>query len=276
MESKAKSGKFGDKYAGTALITGASSGIGEAFAYRLVSENLPLLLVARRAAKLDALKQDIESRYGVKVVTQPADLATPEGLTATIVAAKALATPVSVLVNNAGFGSFGEFHTGSTAEYTEMIHLNCVAPTVLAATLIPTMLNGEQRGAIIFLASVLAHIPSPGFATYSATKGYNLLLGNSLWAELKNKGVDVLTVSPGYTITEFHSRAKSPSPGRVGLGTRTPDDVVATVMRHLGHGPHKVDGFMNSVITAIASRLLPISFMAKLVSKAMPAQDNQK
>ena len=233
-----------EKYGSWALITGASSGIGEEFARRLASEKMNLILVARRKDRLEKLAEELKEKHSVKNVVVPLDLSKDNFM-------KELKEyvedrEVGLLVNNAGFGYNGEFGDGDVEQQTDMIRVNCIAPTVLTHHFVQSMIE-KKKGAIIFLGSLVGFLPTPFTTTYSATKAFNLFMGEGLWYELRKYNIDVLTLNPGGTYTEFQKVANT-SAGPI---PRTVEEVVNTAMRNLGRRPSVVDGFYNKVISVI-------------------------
>ena len=134
-----------------------------------------------------------------------------------------------------------------------MIDVNCRASVSLTHVLLPAMVK-KQKGAIVFLSSVAAYQPTPYFATYGATKAFNLFFAESLWAEYKTKGIDVLAVSPGYTRTEFHQNGNVTS--KPITGWQTPEQVVDRCFKKLGKKPSTISGFMNYLL-AFSIRFTP-------------------
>jgi len=194
--------------AAMAVVTGASSGIGRAYAERLASDGMDLVLVARRADRLASLKRDLESR-GVGVRTVVADLGCAEDVERL---AKELGTlPVDLLVNNAGLGHYMPFAQLPFERARELVDVNALAPVFLARAVMPGMLQ-RGRGSIINVASLLAfsgaarapHLPQR--AVYAATKAFLVTFTEILAAELAGTGVNVQVVCPGIVRTEFHSR----------------------------------------------------------------------
>lgn len=194
--------------AAMAVVTGASSGIGRAYADRLASEGMDLVLVARRADRLDALERDLERR-GVGVRTVAADLGRAEDVQRLVEQLAAL--PVELLVNNAGLAHYMPFAQLPFERARELVDVNALAPLLLARAVIPGMLH-RRRGAIINVASLLAfsgaarapHLPQR--AVYAATKAFLVTFTEILAAELAGTGVNVQVVCPGIVRTEFHSR----------------------------------------------------------------------
>jgi short-subunit dehydrogenase len=219
---------------GTALITGASSGIGAAFARSLAARGHDLLLIARRATRLEALAADLAERHGVSACALPADLTTEDGVRR--IEDEIVSTPdLTLLVNNAGFGVAGPFAEVDVARYLQMIDLHVVATVRLCHAALPGLL-ARRRGAIVNVSSVAGMIPTPGNATYAATKAYLNAFSTALAAEVRSRGVRVQALCPGFTVTEFHDR---PAGARLGV-RRLPrfvwlsaDDVVACSLRCL-------------------------------------------
>ncbi|NJN65970.1 MAG: SDR family oxidoreductase [Chloroflexaceae bacterium] len=187
---------------GTALITGASSGIGAAFARRLATERYDLILVARREDRLSDLAARLRQQHGVTVEVLVADLANPADVTR-VEQCLAACDTLSLLVNNAGFGTSGYFADIDLQRQLDMIHVHVVASVRLTHTALPGMRN-RQRGAIINVSSVAASIPGPEMVTYSATKNYLNTFSLALSTELIGTGVQVQALCPGFTVTEFH------------------------------------------------------------------------
>jgi uncharacterized protein len=251
------------KYGSYALITGASSGIGEEFARRLASEKYNLILVARRLERLEKLAAELSSAIGIDVISVQLDLSEDSFIEKLkpIIDKK----EIGILVNNAGSGSTGEFIKADPDYETKMVKLNCVAPTILTHYILRQMVE-RKNGAIIFLGSVVAFQPTPFMATYAATKVFNQFLGNALWWELKKQNIDVLVINPGGTETEFQRIADA----ETGPIPRTPKNVVDTALDALGKKPNAVDGFFNkllSVSSRFTSKKFIISASGRMTSK---------
>lgn len=187
-----------------AVITGASSGLGETFARRLAARGYGLLLAARRVQRLEALKAELEKQHRVEVDCFPCDLAKPseaEGLAARI---EAGATP-DLLVNNAGFGTLGFFHETDYARQVEMVNLHVLATMRLTRAVLPGMIR-RGSGAIINVSSVAGFWRSGGNVSYCATKGWmnDFTEGLRIELDLLGSPVKVQALCPGFTYTEFH------------------------------------------------------------------------
>jgi uncharacterized protein len=193
----------------TALVTGASSGIGEAFAERLAEDGWDLVLIARRRDRLEELAARLESRHGVSARVNEADLAEPDRLEE--VRAEIAELPLELLVNNAALAHYMPFSELSSGRAQELVHLNVLAPVLLTRAVIPDMVK-RGKGAVINVASLLAfsgaweapHLPQR--AVYAATKSFLLTFTQIVAGELQDSGVRVQVVCPGVVRTEFHSR----------------------------------------------------------------------
>ena len=185
---------------GTAVVTGASSGIGKVYADRLAQRGYDLMLVARRADRLEALARDLRQRDGVNVQVHAADLGNAADLEK-VVQAIGGNPAVTLLVNNAGVVTMGAAADAKTAEVEAMIHVNVLAPTRLAVAVLPGF-KERHRGAIINVGSVLGFHGYPGTSIYSGTKAYLLNFTRGLQSELADTPIVVQLVAPAGTATE--------------------------------------------------------------------------
>jgi short-subunit dehydrogenase len=188
-----------------ALVTGASSGIGEAFARQLGAAGTDLVVVARSVDALESLAAEVRARAGVEVEVLPADLADPAALAEVEQRVAAVERPVDLLVNNAGFGFQGAFGEIPVDDEEAEIRVNIVALVRLSHAAARRM-PATGGGAILNVSSVAAFQPAPRSANYSATKAYVTSFSQSLHEELKPKGVTVTVLCPGLTRTEFQAR----------------------------------------------------------------------
>lgn len=245
----------------TALITGASSGIGEEFARQLADRGYELILVARRKERLERLADSLPT--GAKVIAR--DLATEAAkLPADVRRRRA---QVDLLVNNAGFGTRGFFAELPVEREEAEIRLNALAPVCLARAALPGMLE-RRRGGILNVSSMAGLQPLPGWATYAATKAFLTTFSQSLHEEVRAHGVSVLALMPGFTRTEFHdhaSMARSYVPGALWM---TADDVARSALRALqrGRAAHVPGWYYQAV--ALLARMAPWSVSRRIVHAA--------
>jgi short-subunit dehydrogenase len=236
-----------ERYGEWALVTGASAGIGAEFARALAREGLSLVLTARREERLQALADELEKKFNISTRTVAADLASADGPDQLVDAVGDL--EIGILVNNAGIGYAGRVDKQETDRLKDLVAINCHAPMVLASRLTPDMVD-RGRGAVIFTGSAAGHQPIPYHAVYSATKAFDLFLGEALFVELRDKGVDVLVLEPGPVETEFQEAASEIAQGGV-----PPASVVEEALRGLGGPPSLVPGWFNWLRANFAQRV---------------------
>ena len=190
---------------GFTLITGASSGIGEALARALAVRAVPLVLTARRQERLEDLAAELRSRHGIEAIAIPADLADPAGPRQLLDAIEARGLEIDGLINNAGFGLRGDFHTQPWERAEAMLQLMVNAPVQLTGALLPAM-RTRGRGRIVNVASLAGLVPGlPGSTLYSASKAFLIRFSQSLAAENRAHGIEVMALCPGYVRSEFHA-----------------------------------------------------------------------
>ncbi len=190
----------------TALVTGASSGMGVDFARELAQRGCNLILVARREEKLREVQEELSKQYGVEVAVIPIDLAETDAPQRLYDEIKSQGKAVDVLVNNAGFGIFGEFTEVPWTRQKQMLDIDIIALTHLTKLFIQDML-ARDYGYILLVSSIGAYLPSPTYATYSASKRFVLDFGEALNFELRKTNVSCTVLSPGVTKSEFHQVA---------------------------------------------------------------------
>jgi hypothetical protein len=190
----------------TALVTGATAGLGAEFARQLAERGHDLVLVARDTARLDAAQVALGQEFGIAVEVLPADLVTDAGGAA--VTARILDTrrPIDVLVNNAGFGMYQMFGTASIEDEERQLDLN-VRAVMRATHAAIRVMTGRDAGRIINVSSVAGFVPRGGNATYSAGKAWVTMFSEALSVQLRDTPVTVTVICPGFTRTEFHERA---------------------------------------------------------------------
>jgi len=192
----------------TALITGASFGIGLEFARIFAREGYNLVLVARSADKLRQIASEVEKAHSTRSLILATDLTEPGAPAYILDQTTRAGIHVDVLVNNAGFGQYGFFSENDLEECLRQIQLNVTALTHLTRLYLPAMISGKSEG-ILNVASTAAFQPGPLMAVYFATKAYVLHLSEALANELSGTGVTVTCLCPGATVTEFHKRANA-------------------------------------------------------------------
>jgi short-subunit dehydrogenase len=238
----------------TALITGASSGLGVAFAHRLAARGASLILVARREDKLREVQQTIQEKYGVPVEIVTMDLAAPDAPQRLYDQLKASGKTVEVLINNAGLGLFGKFVDIPWEREHAMLELDMITLVHLTKLFVKDMVD-RRSGWVLHVASTGAYQPSPLYASYSAAKSFVLSFGEALHFELRDTGVHSTVLSPGVTRTEFHEVAGQDYRLYHRLTAMDSDKVAEIGLRALlKNRPSIVAGWMN----AAAARLMQV------------------
>ncbi|MDO8616964.1 MAG: SDR family oxidoreductase [Dehalococcoidia bacterium] len=248
----------------TALITGASSGLGEQFARQLAAGGYDLVLAARRKDRLDRLAAELAEQRGVATEVLEVDLSTPAGVAA--VEERLRRGDIEMLVNNAGFGTRGEFHALPPDRELQEIDLNVRALARLSHAALESMVPA-RRGAIINVASLGAFQPVPYMSTYGATKAFVLHFSEGLYEEAKKHGVTVTCLCPGPVKTEFQQVAGVRAE-RMAVGWVPPEKVVAAALKGARRGQAVVvPGGMNR-LAAASVKFLP-RFVARRIAGAM-------
>jgi short-subunit dehydrogenase len=189
----------------TALITGASSGIGQAFAYKLASQGYNLLLIARRSERLSAIAMDLTQKF--KVHSEALSLDLSQSADIENLAEKIRTLPaLHLLINNAGFGIQGPFVHNAPEREKAMIQLHVLAPSQLSLAALPLMMR-QRSGSIVNVASVAGLMLTPDHVNYNATKAYLISFSKSLAEEYQHSGIQIQALCPGYTRTAFHQQA---------------------------------------------------------------------
>jgi short-subunit dehydrogenase len=259
----------------TALITGASAGLGAEYARQLAAAGTDLILVARRLGRLEELARDLRSGCGVKVDVIQADLSTPDGMA--LVEGHIAGVPdLDLLVNNAGYGGKTGFARGETSAHIDMARVHVDAPVRLTRAALPGMV-ARGRGAVINVASVAAFSPFSG-AIYSGTKSFLVMFSEGLQTELMSKGIVLQALCPGLTHTEFHSVAEMKLTGIPEMFWRTAAYVVQTSLRRLGGRVICIPGWENKTVAflmrcPVTAGLVRAAGRSKIVRKRSGASD---
>jgi short-subunit dehydrogenase len=244
----------------TALITGATAGIGAAFAEHFASKHYHLVLVARDEVRLAATAKRLLEAGASEVETLPADLSTPDGRAAVEARLAAAEQPVDMLVNNAGFGLNDSFRNSSIEDEEMLLDVLVRAVLRLTHAALPGMIE-RGRGAVINVSSVAAFVPR---GTYSAAKAWVVSFSESVAAELGGTGVQCMAVCPGFTRTEFHERGGMDTKDIPSWMWLNVDQVVNSAMHDLGRGNVvSIPGAQYKVITA-AARYTPRTIVKKV------------
>jgi len=248
------------------LITGASSGIGEAFARALAARGNNLLLVARSEDKLMRLCSELGRISSIHCQQIALDLSRQESPARLFDETKARGLEIDLLINNAGFGSMGEFATLDLAHELNMIDLNMRSLVELTHRFLQPM-RERKSGAIINVASTAGFQAVPYMATYAATKAFVLSFSEALWEENRPYGVEVLALCPGVTETGFFAASHIQKPPA--RTSETPEQVVETALRGLKRRRSSIiSGAPNKVMVA-TERLIPRSFVLRAIGSVM-------
>jgi short-subunit dehydrogenase len=248
----------------TALITGTSSGIGKALAYQFAKDGYHLVLAARGVARMQAVADDLQKQFNVVVTVIGADLETHDGAAQLHAEVKARGMVLSALVNNAGYGAYGEFKDSALAPELTMMQLNMNTVVVLTKLFLPDLLT--TRGHILNTASTAAFQPGPYMAVYYASKSFVLSFSEAIASELEGTGVTVTALCPGPTASGFQDKADLGNSALVkGKKLPTSEEVAALGYRAMQRGQRVyIPGFMNWAM-AQSMRITPRNLATKVV-----------
>ncbi|CAN5706864.1 SDR family oxidoreductase [soil metagenome] len=258
---------FTDQYT---LITGASSGIGAAFARKLAARGSNLILVARREDRLQTLADELRAAHGILVETVPLDLAEPAAGSGLAAELQFRGIEVTSVINNAGFATVGPFHTEDSEALQREIAVDVAAVVDISRAFIEP-LRTAGVGVLVNVASAVAYQPFPNMAVYSASKAFVLHFTEALWQESLGTGLRVMAVSPGATRTEFFDVSGSAAPG---AGVHTPEFVAEYALRALDSRrppPSIAVGRLNSLATLmprVVGRRALVQLSARLARSA--------
>lgn len=251
-------------------MTGASSGFGVEFARRFAARGDDLVLVARRREPMEELATELRTTHGVTAHVVPLDLAQPAAPARLLAEVTERDLDVHVLVNNAGFGTYGPFAGEDPDRIAAEVAVNVTAVTLLSRLFLPTLLRADD-GVLLNVASTASYQPGPNLAVYAATKAYVRSLTEAIWQETRGTGLSVLALSPGPTQTEFFEAAGS---DRFKVGQMlSVADVVDVAFRTLGRRnppPSVVAGARNrltAVVTGLVPRRLTLAVAGRLTGE---------
>ncbi|MFE9579135.1 SDR family NAD(P)-dependent oxidoreductase [Nocardia sp. NPDC006044] len=253
----------------TALVTGASSGIGAEFAAALAARGDDLVLVARSLPRLESIAAQLNQQHGVRVEVIGQDLAEPDAAARVAEELAARQLSVDLLINNAGFGSAGRFEDLGADREHEQLMVNVVALAGLTRRLIPAMV-ARGSGEIVNVASTAAFQPSPYFATYSSGKAFVLNFSLSLWSEYRGRGIKVLAVCPGPTETAFFDTVgtRDAALGQMGSATQVVRSTLRALERNRGYVVPGVQNFASAHLLPRRPRTM-VARVAKLVTRGL-------
>jgi short-subunit dehydrogenase len=235
-----------------ALITGASSGLGMAFASQLAAQGYDLILVARRREALVSLAAKLTGEYSINAGVLPADLSTETGIHTLEEHLRSLEA-LDVLINNAGFGLTGEFTHQPLEKSTEMLQVHCTTPVRLVYAALPGMI-AHRNGVIINVASISAFAPMVGNAMYSATKSFLVVFSRALQMEVRQHGIHIQALCPGFFHSEFHDVARVDKLHIPQFLFMRADEVVIRSLSALRRkGVVYIPGFINKMVVFFAS-----------------------
>ncbi|MBW4645004.1 MAG: SDR family oxidoreductase [Goleter apudmare HA4340-LM2] len=252
----------------TALITGASGGIGKAFAQELAARKTNLVLVARSQEKLNQLADELQEKYKIQVEVIAKDLTETNAAIAVLDATKSKGLNIDFLINNAGFGDYGDFAERDGERQVKMVQLNILALVDLTHKFLPLM-RQRRSGNIINVSSIAGFQPIPYLSVYAASKAFVLSFSEALWAENRQYGVRILAVCPGPTETDFFTEANFPQ-SFTGKTSRisTPEEVVRDALIALEKGDATVvSGSLLSKIITNLPRLMPRETLVNFLEK---------
>lgn len=258
--SKKEQQRLKRKYGEWAIVTGASSGIGLALSTQLAAAGFNLLLVARTAAKLQAVTQALQQQYSVTIKAIAADVAEPDGRRQIMEAAEGLQT--GLLIHSAGFGTSGLFTEASINDEVEMLRVNCEA-VLLLSHWFGKIFQQQKRGGIIFLSSLVAFQGVPYSANYAASKAYVQSFAEAFAIEMKPFGVDILSAAPGPVNSGFGERAQM-NMGRA----MDPSAISVPILQALGRSTTVVPGILSKVLV-YALRTVPRWAKVRIMKQVM-------
>ena len=248
----------------TTLITGASGGIGEAFARKLAAEKHNLYLVARSGEKLARLCDELSAEHNIKAGFIALDLTSPQSDEILFLETEKRGLEIEWLINNAGFGNFGDFAQNDLEKELTMIDLNVSVLVALTHRYLQPM-RARQSGVIINVSSTAGFQPVPFMAVYAASKAFVTSFSEALWEENRRYGIKVLALCPGGTETNFFKAAGVEGAKLPMRGLETPEAVVETALRGIRNGKSQIISGWNNYFFAGLGNLVPNWLIARTV-----------
>ena len=256
-----------------ALVTGASAGIGTALAEELARGGTNLVLTARRRERLEELAQKLVAAHKIQTKIFVADLAEADAPQKIFQFTKEQGIEVELLINNAGFGAYGEFHTVEARRLLEMVQVNCSAVVHLTRLYLPEMV-ARRRGDVLILASTASFQSVPYISTYAATKAFDLLFAEGLAEEMKPHGIRVCALCPGSTESEFADVAGQTHIAATRANRETAEKVARTGLRALASGKSYVISGLGNYLGVLGQRLVPRRFVARIAARMFRPHKN--
>jgi short-subunit dehydrogenase len=256
-----------------ALVTGASAGIGTALAEELARGGTNLVLTARRRERLEELAQKLVAAHKIQTKIFVADLAEADAPEKIFQFTSEQGIEVELLINNAGFGAYGEFHTVEARRLLEMVQVNCSAVLHLTRLYLPEMV-ARRHGDVLILASTASFQSVPYISTYAATKAFDLLFAEGLAEEMKPYGIRVCALCPGSTESEFADVAGQTHIAATRANRETAEKVARTGLRALAAGKSYVISGLGNYLGVLGQRLVPRRFVARIAARMFRPHKN--
>ena len=252
---------FSSRYGPWAVVAGASEGLGAEFAKQLAESGVNLLLIARQAELLSVVAEDIRCRHGVEVRCLVQDLADTE--LARILQEATADLEVGIIIYNAAYVPTGRFTEMDPDSLEQLVRVNVQGPVTMVRALTPAMCE-RSRGAIVLVSSLAGMQGSPGVAAYAASKAFNTILAEGLWAELGERNIDVIVSCAGAMPTPGYQRTfNMDAPGML-----DPAVVAKRTLRALGRGPRFIPGAINRMAAFLTTRLLPRKAAIQVIGRS--------
>jgi hypothetical protein len=252
-----------------ALITGASAGIGVALAKELAAGDANLVLTARRQDRLEELSRELSAKHKIKTSVFAADLADATAPEKIYAFTREQGISIELLINNAGFGAYGELPSVEVRRLLDMVQVNCAAVVHLTRLYLPQMV-ARRSGDILILASTAAFQAVPYISTYAATKAFDLLFAEGLAEEMKQYGIRVCALCPGSTESEFHVVAGQEKFMRK---AETAEKVAHTGLNALASGKSYVISGLGNYLGALGERLVPRRIVTRIAANMFKPPD---